>query len=270
MRRILPLLIVLVTAAPAAADPVVQVAESGTLRAEFSFDREGDNPPVFTNLVLRISDGGRLVRTEHVADGYAPGRFEGPSVFVADYDRDGTPEVLLDVYTGGAHCCLESLLFDGTRRIRHEWRDAFYEPVERGGLTWFRSSDAYFAYAYGAFAYSRLPIKVFRYVDGAFKDVTTAVAWRRDVVADRKLLLDEYARVRPRHRGLTSQQILRATLAAAAADDCSLGHCATGIDRIRAAVRRGEINRYGSRKRPPGASFLHDVRRDLRVAGYLR
>jgi hypothetical protein len=269
VRLAVSLILLLIAAAPAAAEPVVETADFGSLHAEFSFDREGMEPPIYTNLVLRISNGGKVVRTERVPDGYEPGGFDLPSVAIADYDKDGSPEVRLDVFTGGAHCCLETRMFDGTERFVHEWRDVGYELVERGGLTWFKTADPYFAYAYGAYAYSRFPLQIVRYTDAGFKNVSRAVAWKAEVKADRARLVREYVRVRPRHRGVISQQTLRATLAAAAADDCTLGNCAAGLRRIRTAVKRGEINRYGDKKLGPGASFLHDVRRDLRVAGYL-
>jgi hypothetical protein len=270
VRLVIALLLLALTAAPAAAEKVTQVADAGSLHAELTFDQEGTDPPVYSNMVLRITDGGVLVRTDHVPDGFAPGNQAGQSVAAADFDRDGAPEVLLDIFSGGAHCCAESRIYDGARRFVREWRDAGRTVVERGGFTWFMSSDAFFAYAYGAYAFSRLPLQIVRYVDGGFRDVTRAVAWRTELTADRDQLVREYVKVRKRYRGTSSQQVLRATLAAAAADDCNLGNCKRGLVRIAIAAQRGEIVRYGRRGTSAGAAFLRDVKKHLRTGGYLR
>jgi hypothetical protein len=266
MRTLLTLLLVVLTSVPASAATVTQTADAGTLHAELSFDQDGE---LYSNMVLRITDGGVPVHTERVPDGFRPGNRSGDSVAAADFDGDGKPEVLLDLFSGGAHCCAESRMFDGQRRYVREWREAGRTVVERAGRTWFMSSDAFFAGAYGAYASSRLPLQVVRYTDLGFRDATRDPVWRSALTADRDTLVREYRRARRRHRGTAGQQLVRATLAAAAADDCSLGNCARGIARIRAAVRRGEILRYGDGGRSPGAAFLRDVRRHLRAAGYL-
>jgi hypothetical protein len=269
---VLAFLFALLAPAAARAETVTQTADAGPTHAELSFDRTGPaDSPEYSNMVVRISEAGVETVTDEIGDGFAPGGFDNrPSVTAVDLDRDGTAEVVVDVYTGGAHCCLQSFVYDGRQRHNRDWRDAGYELVRRGGRYWFRSADDAFAYAYGAYAYSRLPLQILSYTGTGFENVTRAVAWREDLRVEAAALLREYRRAR-RHLGrVGDQQLVRATLAAYAADQGGLGDCARGITRIKRAVRRGEIRRYGKPGTRPGRAFLHDVRRDLRRGRYLR
>jgi hypothetical protein len=265
---LLSLIAGLVLAAPARAEHVVETADLGTVHAEFSFDRTVEEFPAYSNLALWVTDGGVKTVSATYPEGYQPGGFDRPSLRAADLDGDGAPEVQVDIFSGGAHCCLQSRVYDGRRAFKRDWRDAGYELVDRAGQTYYRSADDYFAYAYGAYAYSRLPLQVVRYTGSGFEVVTRDAVWAPDLRAERARLLREYTRARRHPNRIEDQQLTRATLAAAAADDCSLGDCARGIARIRGAARRGEIRRYGSGKHSPGTSFLRDVRRDLERAGY--
>jgi hypothetical protein len=87
-------------------------------------------------------------------------------------------EVVLNVFTGGAHCCFESLiaLVDGPYRGRlldKLWGDPGYEGQRVDGQYQFVTADDRFAYEFTAFAASGLPVQVLR-IDqhGRFQDVT--------------------------------------------------------------------------------------------------
>ena len=43
---------------------------------------------------------------------FGPGNPDGNSVRFANLDSDAEPEILVDLYTGGAHCCLISFIYD--------------------------------------------------------------------------------------------------------------------------------------------------------------
>jgi hypothetical protein len=87
-------------------------------------------------------------------------------------------EVVLGVYTGGAHCCFETLiaLVDGPFRGRlldHDWGDPGYHGQWHKGVFDFVSADDRFAYEFTAFAASGLPLQVWTIDPHArFVDVT--------------------------------------------------------------------------------------------------
>ena len=55
----------------------------------------------------------------------------GQPLRIIDLDGDGEPEVLVDLYTGGAHCCWATLFlrWDGHtyRSMQHLWGDPSYD-----------------------------------------------------------------------------------------------------------------------------------------------
>src|SRR3954465_13895629 len=92
---------------PALADE--QTASLGAVTATFSFER-GDEYG-YRDLRLEISPGGQGLFDDALsAEGCeeptcSPGAFEGDSVMVSDLNGDGEPEVVVNLYWGGAHCC---------------------------------------------------------------------------------------------------------------------------------------------------------------------
>jgi hypothetical protein len=110
----------------------------------------------------------------------ASGKRDAP-LQVADLDADGEPEVLVDVYTGGAHCCAltEILRFDGTTYAPFEasWGNLGYElkDLDADGRPEFVTADDAFSYAFASFGGSFHPPLVLDYdatAKGSFRDVT--------------------------------------------------------------------------------------------------
>jgi hypothetical protein len=100
---------------------------------------------------------------------------------VVDLDADGEPEVLVDAYTGGAHCCAltEILRFDGTAYTTSEasWGNIGYElkDLDADGRPDFVTADDAFSYSFSSFAGSYHPPLVLDYdatAKGSFTDVT--------------------------------------------------------------------------------------------------
>ena len=96
-------------------------------------------------------------------------------------------EAVMSVFTGGAHCCFETViaLVDGPHRgrlIDRNWGDPGYEGQLRDGQYEFLSADDRFAYAFTDFAASGLPVQVWT-IDksGQLADVTQT---RLDLVRD--------------------------------------------------------------------------------------
>src|SRR5256885_990630 len=99
--------------APAAAADT-QTATAGPVAATLSYDHAPDSFE-YTNLQLTITRDGAQVLSGNPSFGdcqspyCAPGGFtDRGSVFAKDLDGDGEPEVIVDLFTGGAHCCFVS------------------------------------------------------------------------------------------------------------------------------------------------------------------
>jgi hypothetical protein len=110
----------------------------------------------------------------------ASGKRDSP-LQVVDLDADGEPEVLVDAYTGGAHCCAltEILRFDGTTYAPFEasWGNIGYDlkDLDGDGRPEFVSADDAFSYAFSSFAGSFHPPLVLDYdaaATGSFSIVT--------------------------------------------------------------------------------------------------
>jgi hypothetical protein len=110
----------------------------------------------------------------------ASGKRDAP-LQVVDLDADGEPEVLVDAYTGGAHCCAltEILRFNGTAYATSEasWGNIGYElkDLDRHGRPDFVTADDAFSYAFSSYAGSYHPPLVLDYdatAKGFFTDVT--------------------------------------------------------------------------------------------------
>jgi hypothetical protein len=160
---------------------------------------------------------------------------------IRDLDGDGEPEILLDLYTGGAHCCFYTVIlrFDG-RAYRGNvafWGDPGYElrDLDRNGTPEFVTGDDRFAYAFTSYAGSVLPILVRRYDHGALTDVTNE--YPALVRAEAAYLWREYL---GDHRSRDAD--VRGLLAGWLADEYRLGHEDEGWRRIETAYRRGELS----------------------------
>jgi len=110
----------------------------------------------------------------------ASGKRDAP-LQVVDLDADGEPEVLVDAYTGGAHCCAltEILRFNGTAYTTSEasWGNIGYElkDLDADGRPDFVTADDAFSYAFSSYAGSYHPPLVLDYdatAKGSFTDVT--------------------------------------------------------------------------------------------------
>ena len=110
----------------------------------------------------------------------ASGKRDAP-LQVVDLDADGEPEVLVDAYTGGAHCCAQTeiLRFDGTTYtpVETSWGNIGYElkDLDGDGRPDFVSADDAFSYAFSSFGGSFHPPLVLDYdatAKGLFRDIT--------------------------------------------------------------------------------------------------
>ena len=264
-------LVLVPAGARAAAVTKTETADSGPVHAVFTYTDKGDTADFerFGDLHLQVFTNGALTVDDHLAGkiGFAPGGFEDrPSVHAEDLDGDGTVEVFLDLYSGGAHCCESTRFYSGVRPVvEREWGDVFYRlrDLDGDGRRELVSADPAFSGAFTSFAGSVFPLQVLAWRTDRLVDVTRTAPVRLLLRAEARRLRDRYTSLDRRFRrgrhGIGIREHLRATLAAHAADQCSRRSCAHGFALIATARRRHEV--------PKG--FAHDVRKVLRRGGYL-
>ena len=188
-----------------------------------------------------------------------------------DLDQDGEPEVVVDLYTGGAHCCVVSQIFryrsarDDYRPSRAFWGNPGYgfADYDGDGRPELVTRDDRFAYAFTAYAASVSPIRIWHYDAGALVDVT------RDFPAVIARDAAELWRLYGRFRRSRFPEV-RGVLAAYLADKALLGEEEEGWRRLRAALARGELGRAPAKDGyAAGARYLEKLRTFLRTTGYI-
>ena len=200
---------------------------------------------------------------------------EGPNLLgggrpltVRDLDGDGEPEVILDTYTGGAHCCAVSLVFRkaGTRYVANDvwWGNPGYRlaDFDRDGRPELVTSDDTFGYLFTSWASSGEPLLVFRYAAGKLTDVTREFPQQIRADADRYWLA---AQEQLRTKGGEA----RGLLAAWAADLVNLGRwdeAAATLAKLVAAGKLGDNEQMGT---AAGGAYVRDLRAHLVAEGYL-
>jgi hypothetical protein len=255
----------------AAAAVLLFPSARGDVRADLTVTERGG---IVRDVRLRIVRLGRVrldAEVPRLGCAGCPGwRVVGRPV-VRDLDGDGEPEVLVDVYTGGAHCCTHSLLYrwrpQGRRyeRSTAAWGNQGYRlaDLDADGRPELSSRDDRFAARFTAYAASASPVRIWRYDRGRLFDVTRS--FRGEVERDAAVLWREYLRV----RGGKVREV-RGFLAAWLADQALLGRTEQGWRRLEDANRRGELGRGAMADGyPAGRRYLSALRAFLRRAGYV-
>lgn len=195
-----------------------------------------DGQTAFTGPIgVRIcgTDGGRFCGPVG-----AIGDALGKSLVVADLDGNDEPEVIVQLYSGGAHCCSYSTIARWTGSAytlgTRNWGDPGYRIADLGhdGRFEFLSADDRFAYLFASYAYSGLPLQILRYDAGRFSDVTGSFPDR--IAKDAAIWWRAYRKSR-------GDAQARGLIAAWAADRYRLGRRASALRTLRAAARSGEL-----------------------------
>jgi hypothetical protein len=257
------LLAALAVAAPAAAE--TETASLGAVGATFTYTKSGDLE--YDGMTLQITRAG-AVAFDGVAQakGCTPpycapaGAVGQGSLRVVDLDGDGEPEVIVDLYTGGAHCCVIAEVFRWTGNayvsVTRDFADFGY--TLDGGI--FVTGDARFAYAFASFADSAMPVRLLAFRGGAWSDVTRAHP--DTLTADAARWMKEYKKRRRGSRAL-------GMLAAWVADEYRLGGARrAAADRFLAAERRAGRLR-ADQGWPHGNAYISALKRRLRAWGYV-
>ena len=232
---------------------------AGSVRATFVYTRASKHSVVTSLKRLDISRRGTPVLHDTLRRfrGFSPGGYrDQPTLKVADLDGDGEPEVLLTLFTGGAHCCVDAEIYRyraaTSSYVRSETNFASagfrLRDLDGNGLLEFQTVDPAFEDAFTSHAESVGPLQVLRLQSGRLADVTKAfpAQVRRDLVTLQRL----YPRFRKRHADL------RGLLAATAAEEIVLGDTEA---RDATFVRARKVG---------GAAFLGRLKRFLAKEGY--
>ena len=237
------------------------LGESIGIHAKVTFTKVGYE---YRNVELSVVRSGRSF-SWHLERAY----FTRPKLHVRDLDADGEPEVWVDTYSGGAHCCDESRFFHyvpATKRYattHHDWGNVSYrlQDVGADGRPELVSSDDRFAYVFTSFAGSFFPLQIWRFDHGRVTDVTRSFPARTQ---------HDAAKLWKTYLSLRREKIEpRGVLAAWMADEYLLGREQGGWARLDAAYRRGELGpRPDLAGWPQGRAYLRALKAYLRKLGY--
>lgn len=173
------------------ATATTKTAEAGNIKAELSYQKANTEYTQFNNLRLKITRAGKVLLDQPLPD--SEGNWPlvaldtewaqenaGSTFQVRNLDANPEPEVLIDLFTGGAHCCTYSLIYRYNPKTqqynydRYEWGNGGYklQDLDKNGIPEFKGRNDAFAYAFGSYAGSGYPIQIWQYRQGKMIDVT--------------------------------------------------------------------------------------------------
>jgi hypothetical protein len=264
-----------VTAATATATitRTISVASGGTTATlHYRSSPAGSDREPYSKLRLSIARHG-VTLLERPVDAILCGRLCWPNVGIpaspvlriADVEHNGSPDVILNLFSGGAHCCAITQVYrydPATKTysiVQHDFADpGYYLRASGGGAYLFVSADDRFAYAFASFAFSGLPAEIWSFATGGFVDVTRR--YPAAVAADAARQYHDYLANRGQGLGL-------GYIAAWAADEDLLGHKALVARTLAAQNRAGEL-RSGDGLAQHGRAFISQLQRFLVKSGY--
>lgn len=202
-------------------------AELGIANARLSIVRDG---VPFAPLVADICEVGCIIAPDDATT--TP---EQSALKVADLDLDGEPEILLDTFSGGAHCCVTTRLlsYDGAAYVAKDifWGDVSYQLADLNGdgRLELNGFDPRFSAVFTAYAASAFPPQVLQVAAGQVVDVTKRfpAVVKADAAARLKTL-----------RKSKRRDDMRGVLAAYAADQYLLGKGRVALQEIARQRRR--------------------------------
>jgi len=275
VRRVI--LIVLATATAGAgaalAGPATRTltASSGSTSATMTWHANGFSGALTPYSDVRIAirrDGSTLLdrRVDALLCGTLcwPGFATGsPTLAVRDVEGNGSPDVIVSLFSGGAHCCYITQVYryDPGAQIYAVVQRVTGDPPARletiAGASVFLSADDRFAYRFAAYAFSGLPLQIWSVSGGRFVDVT------RHYPA---LLAADAKRWWRLFRENAAQHLGDGAIAAWAADEERLGRAGAVRSTLTAQNRLGKLRNDGGG--PGGAAFVRALERFLTQIGY--
>ncbi|GAP97092.1 hypothetical protein [Leptolyngbya sp. NIES-2104] len=250
-------------ALPVQAEQITKTVQQENVKAELSYEKLlTDGIPQTKNVRLRI------LRDSQSAFDQAPtiNEYDRPLIefddnlgfVVRDLDGDKNPEVIADMYTGGAHCCRYSLIYEYDRdqkqyvESRAFWGNLGYQlrDLDRDGKSEFYSADDRFAYAFTSYAASAFPTQIWRLENGKLIDVTRQ--YSKEIYSNAYQLWQHYQKIRTEE-----DAEVKGVLAAYLADKYLLGQQEDGWNRLREAYQESDRE-----------EFFGSLRKFLKETGY--
>jgi hypothetical protein len=242
-----------------AAQGETQVATSGQVQATFTVTI--DDYGQITDFHLTVDRAGARLVDESINLCCHPSGKKW--VHVRDLDGDGEPEVWVDIWAGGAHCCTQTELWrfeNGAYQHQEKVFELGYrlKDLDGDGTPEFRTNDYRFAYAFTFFAASPFPVRVYRYRSGTFANVTAQ--FPALVRQDR----DKYKRLY--RKGIRHHTASLGALAGWTADEYMLGHRHQANRRLTHELHAGHL--YNDAGYPRGRAFIRRLKHGLKAGGY--
>jgi hypothetical protein len=192
------------------------------------------------------------------------------ALHLVDLDGDGQSEVLVDLYTGGAHCCATTLIWyledpatnSSARRVLSLGDQAYrLEDRDGDGNQEIVTADDRFAYEFAAFAFDWFPPLVYDWKGQTLVDVT------RD---HPDLITTDLSRIRKALPGLRRHYDPRGAVAGYVADLYLLGRGDEVAAYLRSALRHGDLQAFpkGDTSWPSGRRFAPALLKFLKLNGY--
>lgn len=259
-------------AAPAAL-ATTETAHAGNVTATFTFQGKF---PSYRGERLEINQGGAVYYNEPVTSKFCGSQcapysaITGKSaVAVVDLEHNGQPDVVLDLYSGGAHCCtiVQVFSYDPGTMTYTETETNFGDPQARivdlrhNGRFQFLTADDAFAYEFTDYAGSGLPIEILRFTGGGFVNVTRSYPGL--VARDAAFWLEAYKRT-----ASDQYQDSVGVIAAWAADEELLGRAKLVNGYLTEQAKLGHLN-SPLYPQASGERFIVKLKRFLRAHGYL-
>jgi hypothetical protein len=251
-----------------------QTAHSGKVEATFTYRGKFPN---YTGETLTIAQAGKVFYDQPVVSKFCAARCQPqtplsrqPSVQVVDLEHNGQPDVVLDLYSGGAHCCSIAQIFSfdpGTMtyvKTEHDFGDPGerIEDLGHNGRYEFLTADDSFAYEFTDFAASALPIQILTFSNRHFQNLTLSYP---------KLVAEDAASWLKAFKSMSRQHFEDSVgvIAAWAADEDLLGHSKLVSRYLAQQLKAGHLN-SALGPEEGGKKFVAKLQRFLRKHGYLR
>jgi len=273
----------LIPAGAAAQERTVETATNGTVTAELSYIKRTRGRgefrfDEFRDFRVKISRAGQVLYDQPVGDPCE--QFCTPTetaltrkhVALRDLNADGEPEAIVAVFTGGASCCVLVLAYgydapaNVYRRAKLDTGGGYVvRDLGSDGVLELVGDDFRFRGLFTCGACGPRPIRIWHY--GLRRFVVVTRDFPGKVREHARRMRRFYERVRKRDEAA----FVKGALTPLAADLCLLDRCGRGFRIVRAAIRRGELNRRSAFDVSPlRFAYLRALKRFLRRTGYLR
>ena len=274
-------LALLVPGAAAAQERTVETATNGTVTAELSYVKRTRGRgrfefEEFRDFRVKITRAGQVLYDQPVGDPCE--QFCTPTetaltrkhVALRDLDADGEPEAIVGLFTGGANCCVLVLAYgydaaaNAYRRAKLDTGGGYVaRDLASDGVIELVGDDFRFRGLFTCGACGPRPIRIWHHGLRRFEVVTRDFPSKIGDHARRMRRF--YERVRRRNEAA----FVKGALTPLAADLCLLDRCARGFRIVRAAIRRGELDRRSIFDVSPlRFAYLRALKRFLRRTGY--